>query len=178
VLDALGLTVRQDDVVLDLGCTMTVDLATQAAHVIAVHTRHEPLRHARALTNVTPIVGDGRTLAGVEDSSLDGAVADFRHIAHAKTTLGYVEELGRVLKPGAWAAFAVSTDQARAQRSAPSRRDLFRTLAGTRPAHPRGAPVPLDALGAVATAAGLTLERIEGSGTADTLVRATRSRAS
>jgi hypothetical protein len=40
-----------------------------------------------------------------------------------------------------------------------------------------GAPVPLDALGAVATAAGLTLEQIDGAGTQFTLVRAVKEAA-
>ena len=102
-------------------------------------------------------------------------------------TLGYVEELGRVLKPGAWAAFALSTDPRVHSAAGPSRRGrAAATCCAAWPAAPAereapaaaGSAVPLDALGAVATSAGLTLEDIEGAGTQQTLVRATRTRAS
>ena len=195
LLSTLGATVRQDDVVLDLGCgvgRLTRVLARRAAHVIALDVSPEMLRRAQelndTLNNVTWLLGDGESLTGVEDASLDGAVSHvvFQHIPDAKVTLGYVEELGRALKPGAWAAFGLSTDPRvheppPAERGGTSRRDLLRGLAGRRPrgqAAPEwlGAPVPLDALGAVATTAGLTLEQIEGAGTQYTLVRATRTR--
>ncbi|HEV3000724.1 MAG TPA: methyltransferase domain-containing protein [Solirubrobacteraceae bacterium] len=193
ILSTLGVTVRQDDVVLDLGCglgRLTRVLARRAGHVVALDVSPEMLRRAQelndALNNVTWLLGDGETLTGVEDASLDGAVSHvvFQHIPDAKVTLGYVEELARVLKPGAWAAFGLSTDPRvhqppPAERGGTSRRDLLRGLAGRRPrgqSAPEwlGAPVPLDALGAVATSAGLTLEQIEGSGTQYTLVRAVR----
>jgi SAM-dependent methyltransferase len=177
VLDELGVTVRQDDVILDLHAGLVVDLAVRAAHVVVLDTDPEVLRRARELNNVTPIKGDGRTLTGVEDESLDGAVADFRRFRSAKRILRYVEELGRTLKPGAWAAFALSTEPAPQPQRGASRRELFKILSGS--AKPEGpAFVPLDALGAAATAAGLTLEQIEGSGSTDTHVRATRTRAS
>jgi SAM-dependent methyltransferase len=194
ILDTLEVTVRQDDLVLDIGCglgRLTRVLAGRAAHVIALDVSPEMLRRAQELNaelnNVTWLLGDGESLAGVEDASVDGAVSHvvFQHIPDAKVTLGYVEELGRVLKPGGWAAFGVSTDPRiheppPSERGGTSRRDLLRGLAGRKPrgqSAPEwlGAPVPLDALGAVATAAGLTLEKIEGAGTQFTLVRATRS---
>ena len=188
-----GVTVRQDDLVLDLGCgigRLTRALAGQAGHVIALDVSPEMLRRAQehnaALHNVTWLLGDGESLTGVEDATLDGAVSHvvFQHIPDPQITLGYVRELGRALKPGAWAAFGISTDPSvHEQRGGPqSRRELLRSLAGREPrgtSAPEwlGAPVPLDALGAVATAAGLTLESIEGSGTQFTVVRATKSRA-
>jgi SAM-dependent methyltransferase len=199
-LDALlataGVTVRQNDVVLDLGCGaghVTRALARRAAHVIALDVSREALRRAReyeAPNNVTWLLGNGASLDGVEDDSLDGAVSHglFHAIRDAKVTLGYVAELGRVLKPGAWAAFALSTDPRPGEPPAPerpgtSRRELLRGLAGRRPPERQAqrhvaAGVPLEALGAVATAAGLTLEDIDGAGTRHTVVRATRSRAS
>jgi SAM-dependent methyltransferase len=194
ILDALEVTVRQDDLVLDIGCglgRLTRVLAGRAAHVIALDVSPEMLRRAQELNaelnNVTWLLGDGESLTGVEDASLDGAVSHvvFQHIPDAKVTLGYVAELGRVLKPGGWAAFGVSTDPRiheppPAERGGTSRRDLFRGLTGKKPrgqSAPEwlGAPVPLDALGAVATAAGLVLEKIEGAGTQFTLVRAVRA---
>ena len=195
LLDTVGATVRQDDLILDLGCglgRLTRVLARRAAHVIALDVSPEMLRRAQELNaqlnNVTWLLGDGETLTGVEDASVDGAVSHvvFQHIPDAKVTLGYVEELGRVLKPGAWAAFGLSTDPEvheprPPQRSGTSRRELLSGLTGRRPrgrSAPEwlGAAVPLDALGAVATAAGLDLEQIEGAGTRFTLVRATRTR--
>ncbi len=191
LLARLGLTVRQDDVVLDLGCgigRLTRVLARRAAHVLALDVSPEMLRRAQelngALNNVTWLLGDGETLSGVEDASVDAAVSHvvFQHIPDAKVTLGYVEELGRVLRPGGWAAFGLSTDPRVHEPPPPaeqgtSRRDLLRGLAGRRPRGQQapewlGAAVPLDALGAVATAAGLILEDIDGAGTQFTLVRA------
>ena len=194
LLSTLGVIVRQEDVVLDIGCgvgRLTRVLARRAAHVVALDISPEMLRRAQELNdrlnNVTWLLGDGESLTGVEDASLDGAVSHvvFQHIPDAKITLGYVEELGRVLKPGGWAAFGVSTDPRiheppPAERGGTSRRDLLRGLAGRRPrgqSAPEwlGAPVPLDALGAVATGAGLVLEQIEGAGTQFTFVRAVRA---
>ena len=106
LLDAAGVTVRQEEVVLDLGCgvgRLTRVLARRAAHVIALDVSPEMLRRAQelnaALNNVTWLLGDGESLTGIEDASLDGAVSHvvFQHIPDAKVTLGYVEELARVL---------------------------------------------------------------------------------
>ena len=79
-LAAAGVTVRQDDVVLDLGCgpgRLTRALARRAAHVIALDVSRELLRRAQEggepLNNVTWLLGDGETLTGIEDASLDGA---------------------------------------------------------------------------------------------------------
>ena len=193
LLESVGVTVRQDDLVLDLGCgvgRLTRVLARRAAHVIGLDVSPEMLRRAQELNehlnNVTWLLGDGESLTGVEDASLDGAVSHvvFQHIPDAKVTLGYVEELGRVLKPGAWAALGLSTDPGVHEPPPPeqqgtSRRELLGVLAGRRPRGQTapewlGAPVPLEALGAVATNAGLTLEQIEGAGTQFTLVRAVR----
>ena len=193
LLSTLGVTVRQDDLVLDLGCgvgRLTRVLARRAAHVLALDVSPEMLRRAQELndhlTNVTWLLGDGETLTGVEDASLDGMVSHvvFQHIPDAKITLGYIEELGRVLKPGAWAAFGLSTDPKvhlprPPEQEGTSRRELLRGLVGRQP-RGTGAPewlgsaVPLEALGAVATSADLVLEDIEGAGTQFTLVRAVK----
>ena len=192
-LGALGITVRQDDVVLDIGCglgRLTRVLARRSAHVIGLDVSPEMLRRAQELNanlnNVTWLLGDGESLTGVDDASLDGAVSHvvFQHIPDPKVTLGYVAELGRVLKPGAWAAIGLSTDPTIHEPPPPeergtSRRALLRGLVGREPrgtGAPEwlGAPVPLEALGAVATEAGLVLEDIEGAGTQFTFVRAVR----
>jgi SAM-dependent methyltransferase len=194
LLAAAGVTVRQDDLVLDIGCgvgRLTRVLAARAAHVIGLDVSPEMLRRAQELNahlnNVTWLLGDGESLTGVEDASLDGVVSHvvFQHIPDAKVTLGYVAELGRVLKPGGWSAFGLSTDPRIHEPPPPeergsSRRDLLRGLAGRKPSGTDapewlGAAVPLEALGAVATEAGLRIENIEGAGTQFTLVRAVRT---
>lgn len=74
------------------------------------------LERARALhaqlTNVKWIHGDGESLSGIADASVDAVFSHvvFQHIPDPRITLGYVREMGRVLRPGGWTAFQVSTD--------------------------------------------------------------------
>lgn len=185
LLARAGETIRLGDRVLELGCgegELTGDIAARCAHVLALDADAEALeraqtRNARA-HNVTWVLGDGESLDGVEDADVDVALAPsvLHQLRSARDVLGHVAELGRVLAPGGWAAFALSTDPAAPAEDAPqehSRRELFRALAGRGPAaRPRETAVRLEALGAVAVEAGLTLERIEGSGTPDTFVLA------
>src|SRR5687767_5933709 len=189
LLDTLELAVRLDDHVLALGCgvgRLTRVLAARAAHVTAVDVSPRMLDRARELNpqlnNVTWLLGDGETLDGLPDGTVDAVVSHvvLQHIPSAKVQLGYVTEIGRVLRPGGWAAFGLSTDPRVHAPRAASRRDLFRALTGKQPGgqdQPEwlGAAVPLDALGATALQAGLTLERIEGANTQFTLVRARRN---
>ena len=190
LLGTLGLEVQPGDRVLDLGCgigRLTRVLAARAAHVTAVDVSAQMLElaaeHHAELDNVEWVLGDGETLAGIEDDSLDAVVSHvvLQHIPSAKVQLGYVAEFGRVLRPGGWAAFGVSTDprvheRPPADRQA-SRRGFLKALVGQTPsgkdrAEWLGAFVPLDALGATAVQAGLELEHIEGPNTQFTLVRA------
>jgi ubiquinone/menaquinone biosynthesis C-methylase UbiE len=191
LLTTLGLEVRPEDRVLDLGCgvgRLTRVLAARAAHVTALDVSAEMLtlahEHHPDLGNVEWVLGDGETLAGIEDASLDAVVSHvvLQHIPSAKVQLGYVAEFGRVLRPGGWAAFGLSTDPELHRPPPPaatghSRRGFFRALAGRQPSGKRadewlGAYVPLEALGATAVQAGLELEQIEGANTQFTLVRA------
>jgi SAM-dependent methyltransferase len=188
LLGSLDLAVRLDDHVLDLGCgigRLTRVLAARAAHVTAVDVSPRMLERAQELNprlnNVTWLLGDGETLEGVPDGTVDAVVSHvvLQHIPSAKVQLGYVAEMARVLRPGGWAAFGLSTDPRVHEPRPASRRDLFRAMTGKRPGgqdDPEwlGAFVPLDALGAVAASSGLTLERIEGANTQFTLVRALR----
>jgi SAM-dependent methyltransferase len=189
LLGTLGLQVRPADHVLDVGCgvgRLTRVLARRAAHVTALDVSPEMLSRAQelnpALDNVEWVLGDGDTLTGIEDASLDAIVSHvvLQHIPSAKVQLGYVAEFGRVLKPGGWAAFGLSTDPGvHEPKPQQSRRGFLKALVGAQPGGQSapewlGAFVPLDALGATAMQAGLDLEQIEGANTQFTLVRAIR----
>jgi hypothetical protein len=127
---------------------------------------------------VLDLDADEPTLDDVPDASIDGATRLTRR--GPKAALGELAELGRVLRPGGWAVVRISTAPADAPPEPPkpaSRRDLLRGLGGrVREPAPGPRPVPLEALGAVAVESGLDIERIDGSGTSDTvvLVRASR----
>lgn len=194
LLGTLGLAVAPTDHVLDVGCgvgRLTRVLARDAAHVTALDVSPEMLAKAQELNpelhNVEWVLGDGETLTGIEDASIDALVSHvvLQHIPSAKIQLGYITEFGRVLKPGGWAAFGLSTDPRVHEPRKPkapqqSRRGFLKALVGQAPSgqdEPEwlGAFVPLDALGATATQAGLVLEQIEGSNTQFTLVRAVRA---
>jgi hypothetical protein len=80
--------------------------------------------------------------------------------------------MGRVLRPGGWAAFQVSdAPEVHRRRSAlPKIRAWLAGLAGRAPrgqAHPawRGSAVDLDRLERVASGAGMGVERVIGRGT-------------
>ncbi len=106
-LSEMGLEVAPTDVVLDLGCgvgRMTRALAEQAREVVGLDISEEMLRQARALnadvTNVSWVHGDGASLDGIPDASVDGCVSVvvFQHLPDPAITLGYIAEIGRVLQ--------------------------------------------------------------------------------
>jgi SAM-dependent methyltransferase len=152
--------------------------------VIAIDVSSEMLARARELNpelrNVTWLHGDGRSLSGVADASADGCFSHvvFQHLPEPELTLGYVREMARVLRPGGWAAFGVSTDPSVHR---PKRRAGWRlaALLGRGPRgqeHPAwlGSAVPVDRLESCAGEAGLELERVLHPGTQFTLVRGRR----
>jgi SAM-dependent methyltransferase len=131
------------------------------------------------LEGVEWLHGDGETLAGIEDASADACVSlvVFHHIPDPRITLGYIGEIGRVLRPGGWAAVGVS-DQPELHRapSAPRRAaSRLRAALGRAPGgqdHPAwlGSSVDLAEVGAAARAAGMVVERVVGEGTVHCLV--------
>jgi SAM-dependent methyltransferase len=183
ILDDLGLAVRPTDALVEIGCgvgRLTRALAARAASVTALDVSGEMLAKARELNphldNVSWLHGDGATLRGVADASADGCFSHvvFQHLPDPALTLGYVREMGRVLRPGGWAAFVLSTDAAVHR---PRRRASWRlaALLGRGPRgqeHPAwlGSAVALDRLEAAASEAGLELERVLHPGTQFTLV--------
>jgi peptidoglycan/LPS O-acetylase OafA/YrhL/SAM-dependent methyltransferase len=177
LLAGLGVTLLPTDTVLEIGCglgRLTRVLAARATTVVALDVSDEMLDRARALNpeldNVRWVLGDGVSLAGIADDSVDGAVSTvvFQHVPDQSITLQYVRELGRVLRSGAWAALQISNDPAihRPRDGLPARcRALVRRgPRGQR--HPAwlGSHVELDALEAAAHEAGLLVERIWGAG--------------
>jgi len=184
MLTQLGVAVEPTDHVLDLGCgigRMTRPLAARAERVTALDISAEMLRRAAQgssdLRNVTWVLGDGTTLSGIEDASLDACISYvvFHHIPDPAVTLGYVRELGRVLRHGGWAAFQVSNLPARHDPGAYGSRwwwlrRRLRARLGRSPrglAHPAwlGSAVELSDLEAAAVGGGLRVERVEGAGT-------------
>jgi SAM-dependent methyltransferase len=187
VLGVLGAEVQPSDVVLDIGCgvgRLTRVLAERAAHVHAIDVSAEMLQQARDLnahlTNVTWHHGDGTTLSPIADASVDAVISHvvFQHIPDPQVTLGYVREMGRVLRPGGWAGFQISNDPA-LHRPRVGVRDRLKAAVGRAPKgqdEPQwlGSAVDLDALGAAAVDGGLQVAKVVGAGTQFCYVRAVR----
>lgn len=193
ILDSLGLSIQPSDVVVDIGCgvgRLTRPMSERAAKVYAIDISREMLSQAMglepALDNVEWMQGDGRSLTGIADGSANACISHvvFQHSPDPKITLGYVLEMGRVLKPGGWAAFQVSNDpsihRAREGRDLASR---ARRLLGREPrgrSHPAwlGSAVDLDDLRRAASRASVEIEQVIGEGTQFCLIRARRRQAS
>lgn len=180
-LGLLGAQLAPDDVALDIGCgvgRLTRVLAKRTHKTYGIDVSEEMLERAREhnaeLDNVEWIAGDGSSLAPLPDASIDACVSHvvFQHIPDPQITLGYVREIGRVLRPGGWAAFQVSDDPQIHDRRRWRPTNLRQLIAAIR--HPRkwaedpawlGSAVDLDDLRRVAGEAHLGLERIVGEGT-------------
>jgi SAM-dependent methyltransferase len=193
LLGRLGVAVGHDDVVVDLGCglgRLTRVLAARAARVVAIDISPEMLKHAQELNwhldNVDWVLGDGASLRPLADGSVSAVVAHlvFQHVPDPRVTLGYVAEMGRVLRPGGWAAFEFSNDpDADGGPARGSRLGRLRGLLG-RPdgrarcdgAVCRGSAIELECLRSSAEAAGLSLGPLEGAGTPVCLARVVRPR--
>lgn len=190
ILDAVGITIHPDETVVDIGCgvgRITRALSARAAQIVGVDVSSEMLDRAREanshLVNVRWVHSDGWTLAGLPDGSADGCFSHvvFQHIPDRQVTLGYVAEMGRVLRPGGWAAFVLSTTPAvhRISRSGWVRGGL-RALAGRGPRAQTdsswvGSWVGTDALREAAAAAGIPVERLVYPDTQFTTVLCRRS---
>jgi SAM-dependent methyltransferase len=191
LLGAVGAGFRPTDEVVEIGCgvgRLTRVIAERVASVRAMDVSDQMLRRAREqnpdLDGVEWILGDGETLEGVESRSADAVVSHvvFQHIPDPEITLGYVREIGRVLRPGGWAAFQVSNDPAvHRPRGVRSRlRAVVSRIVGRRsPWHENpywlGSHVELPALRKAAGDASMTVERVRGEGTQYCLVLTRRS---
>jgi SAM-dependent methyltransferase len=189
-LGSLGASIRPSDTVVEVGCgvgRLTRVIAERADRVEAIDVSAEMLaiarREHRGLHNVRWLQGDGTSLAGIEDASADACVSYvvFQHIPDPAVTLGYVREMGRVLRPGGWAAFQVSNDPAvhrppsritRARRRALAA--LGRFPRGQSAAPWLGSSVEVSALRTAASDGGMGIDRVVGEGTQFCLVLARR----
>ena len=176
-----GLEIRGDEEIADIGCGVgrtTRALARRVDRVHGVDISGEMLARARELNghleNVDWHLGDGHSLALFGDASLDGCFSHvvFQHIPDPDITLGYVREIGRVLRPGGWALFQLSTDPG-VHRPRP--RD--RVLRLVRPGYRAwlGSAVDPARLREVAAAAGLEIEQLLDEGNQYTTVLARRA---
>ncbi|HEX8646057.1 MAG TPA: class I SAM-dependent methyltransferase [Thermoleophilaceae bacterium] len=180
LLAAVGAELEPGDAVVEIGCgvgRLTRVLAARAASVRALDVSERMLELAREhnpeLPNVSWLLGDGTSLAGVDDSSADVVVSHvvFQHIPDPEITLGYVREIGRVLRPGGWAAFQVSNHPSVHQpRGRAGRvRDAVGRLLRREPWHDNpywlGSHIEIPALRAAAADGSMDLEGLAGEGT-------------
>lgn len=187
LLTAAGAALERSDAIVEVGCgvgRLTRALSARCARVLAVDVSEEMLERARVLNpdidNVSWLAGDGTTLAGIEDASADACLSHvvFQHVPDPEITLGYVREMGRVLRPGGWAAFQVSNDPG-LHRPLIGRRHRLEARLGRAPrgqeaAEWLGSAVALEDLRGAAQDGGMELERVVGEGTQFCLVRARR----
>jgi SAM-dependent methyltransferase len=178
LVGGLGAEIGPADRVVEIGCgigRITRALAARAREVAALDVSEEMLARARQhnghLANVRWLHGDGESLTGIADASADACVSAFvfQHLPDPGLALGYVREIGRVLRPGGFAALQLSNDPG-AHTHRLGARARLRALArrGPRGQGHRawlGSAVGLDDLEAAAGTAGLEVERVEGAGT-------------
>lgn len=188
LLRTLGLDLRESDRVVEIGCgagRMTRAIARRATHVTALDVAPRMLELARehngGVANVDWVLGDGTTLTGVADASADACISYvvLQHIPDPEVILGYVREMGRVLRPGGEAAFQVSNTPAIHRRRFHGPRRRWASLRGWMPKGQRdpawvGSCVTLDDLRGAADDAAMDVEQVEGAGTQFCLVRARR----
>ncbi|MEJ7781242.1 MAG: class I SAM-dependent methyltransferase [Solirubrobacteraceae bacterium] len=187
VLAAVGARVEPHEVVVDLGCgvgRLTRVLAGRARGVRAIDVSSEMLSRAGELNvhlaNVEWILGDGLSLDGIGDESVDAVISHvvFQHIPDPTVTLGYVAEIGRVLRPGGWAAFQLSSDP-HVHRRRPGVKRRVAAAVGRAPQgqdRPEwlGSAIDLDDLRAVARESAMTVAAIAHPNTQFSIVRLER----
>jgi SAM-dependent methyltransferase len=179
LLGALEIQLPSGGVVVDIGCglgRLTRPLAREAGRVIALDVSSEMLTKAKQLNahlaNVEWVHGDGRSLRPIPDATADACISHvvFRHMPNPGITLGYVREMGRVLKPDGFAAFELSNDPAPHRRPPLGPRSRVAALLRRGPRgqdHEAwlGSHVELDAIRTVAAESGMSVERTAGEGT-------------
>ncbi len=181
LLSALGECIDPQDHVVEIGCgvgRLTRVISLRAASVRALDASERMLERAKqlnpSLANVEWLLGDGSTLAGIGAASVDACISHvvFQHIPDPQVTLSYVRELGRVLRPGGWAAFQISNDPrvhspmgvlARARAGALA--VIGRYPRGQNDPRWRGSMIELSDLRKAAADGSMGVERVVGEGT-------------
>jgi len=170
--------IEPDHDVIEIGCgpgRITRALSSRARTVRAFDVSEEMIARARELNahleNVEFLLGDGVSLAPAEDRSADVVHSDlvFQHIPDPEITLGYVRDMGRVLRPGGIAMFQFSNAPA-IHRKPPVRerlRPALKALLGRGPggqAHEAwlGSSIEIDVLRRVAETSGMELVTVAG----------------
>jgi SAM-dependent methyltransferase len=100
-------------VALEIGCgvgRMSEFLARDFCRLVALDISREMLKIGRqrvTAKNILWLCNDGMSLGPVADHSVDFifSLSVIQHIPDAATIVNYVEEAGRVLKPGGWFIF-------------------------------------------------------------------------
>jgi SAM-dependent methyltransferase len=187
LLGAVDVELQPDWVVVEIGCgvgRLTRVISERVGSVKALDVSSEMLAIARnengGLANVEWIHGDGVSLSGIGDGVADAVVSHvvFQHIPDPQITLGYIREVGRVLRPGGVAALHVSNDKAVHEWRA-GFGDRLRAVVGRAPkgqTHEAwtGSAVDLDEVRAAAADGGMELEKVVGEGTQYMVVRLRR----
>jgi len=191
LLDLAGAGFSPTDEVVEIGCglgRLTRVVAERANGVRALDVSGEMLRRAQELNpgldNVRWLHGDGTSLAGIASASADACVSHvvFQHIPDPAITLGYISEMGRILRPGGWSVFQVSTDPGVHSRTSFERaRDRLRALlpggpGGMADRNWLGSAVSISDVEDTAREAGLEVERVIGEGTQYCVVKLARPR--
>jgi SAM-dependent methyltransferase len=187
MLDMARMTIGAEETVVDIGCgvgRLTRALATRARHVYGLDVSREMLelakKHNPDLANAEWLHGDGRGLGVLDDASVDGCFSHvvFQHIPDPAITLSYVRDMGRVLRPGGWALFQVSTDPSVHRKPVQGVRGRVKALLGRDDADRAwwGSAVEIGALRAAARDGGLEVEQVFDEGSQYTTVLARRSR--
>lgn len=184
LLDTLGLQIGSTDTVVEIGCgvgRLTRGIALRAARVIAIDVSEEMLSRAQenleGRDNVELIHGDGTSLTPIGDSIADACVSHvvFQHLPRSSMVMGYVGEMGRVLRPGGWSGFQLSNDPSIHRPTRPPVGDRLRSRLHRGP-RGRGDPawlgtaVELDELESVARRSQMSVQRVRGRGTQFCLV--------
>jgi SAM-dependent methyltransferase len=185
LLGELGLGLRGDEQVVEIGCgigRLTRALAPRVQSVDALDISEEMLARAKEhnpeLENVRWLHGDGTTLKPLPDGAYDACISFvvFQHLPDPELTYGYVREIGRVLRPGGWAAFQLSNDLQLHQR--PTGLRLLKHVVTNRTYHHPawfGSAVEIPRLKEVAAEGGLEIERVENEGSLYCMIRARRT---
>ena len=187
LLGAVDVTLEPDDVVVEIGCgvgRLTRVISERVASVKALDVSAEMLSIAKnenaALANVEWIHGDGVSLRGIEDGVADAVVSHvvFQHIPDPRITLGYVREVGRVLRSGGVAALHMSNLPEIHDWKQPLA-DRVRALVGRAPkgqGHEAwtGSAVELDDVRNAAADGGMAVETVVGEATQYMVVRLRR----